>query len=121
MSATAELVPLTARQQEVLDFISVHITQWGYPPTIREIGDGLQIRSTNGVNDHLKALERKGWITRDSDKSRSYRPVADEALEGDPHQTIDALTRLCAAQQGEIARLTAEVAQLRELLAKGVA
>lgn len=66
---------LTKRQQLVLDFISSHITQWGYPPTIREIGDNLQIKSTNGVNDHLKALERKGYLVRQDAKSRALRPV----------------------------------------------
>lgn len=66
---------LTARQQEILDFISASIVERGYPPTIREIGKHMGIRSTNGVNDHLKALERKGFLTRDDLKSRAMRPV----------------------------------------------
>ena len=66
---------LTDRQQLVLEFIQASITERGYPPTIREIGEHLQIRSTNGVNDHLKALERKGYITREDMKSRAVRPV----------------------------------------------
>lgn len=70
---------LTKRQQLVLDFISEHITHWGYPPTIREIGDSLQIKSTNGVNDHLKALERKGYLVRQDAKSRALRPVHAQA------------------------------------------
>ena len=69
---------LTERQQMVLDFISESIGDRGYPPTIREIGERLKIRSTNGVNDHLKALERKGYITRDDMKSRAVRPVGME-------------------------------------------
>jgi len=73
---------LTERQQEVLDFISTKIERDGYPPTIREIGAELGIRSTNGVNDHLKALERKGYINRDGAKSRTLVPVdlADDNL-----------------------------------------
>lgn len=43
----------------------------GYSPTIREIGDALDIKSTNGVNDHLKALERKGCLTRAEMMSRT--------------------------------------------------
>lgn len=43
----------------------------GYPPTIRELGDTLGIRSTNGVNDHLKTLAKKGFIERTSSKSRA--------------------------------------------------
>src|SRR5512147_2874363 len=67
---------LTDRQLEVLRFIARQIEDLGYPPTIREIGEGLDIRSTNGVNDHLKALERKGFLTRDPVKSRALIPTA---------------------------------------------
>ena len=50
---------LTDRQRAVLEFISESISDRGFPPTLREIGNRLGIRSTNGVNDHLRALERK--------------------------------------------------------------
>ena len=66
----------TQRQQQVLDFINNCIHSRGYPPTMREIGEHLGIRSTNGVNDHLKALERKGYLVRDDMKSRALRPVS---------------------------------------------
>jgi repressor LexA len=66
---------LTARQQEVLDFIAFKIGTDGFPPTIREIGDQLGIGSTNGVNDHLKALERKGYLLRTGSKSRTCVPA----------------------------------------------
>ena len=76
---------LTDRQLEVLRFIAREIEERGYPPTIREIGEALDIRSTNGVNDHLKALERKGYLTRDPVKSRALIPTssARELLGGD--------------------------------------
>ncbi len=67
---------LTDRQLEVLRFIARQIDEAGYPPTIREIGEALDIRSTNGVNDHLKALERKGFLTRDPVKSRALIPTS---------------------------------------------
>lgn len=67
---------LTQRQQQVLDFIRDSITERGYPPTLREIGAHMGIRSTNGVNDHLRALERKGFLTREDMKSRALRPKA---------------------------------------------
>lgn len=75
---------LTDRQLEVLRFIASQIEDHGYPPTIREIGEALDIRSTNGVNDHLKALERKGYLSRDPVKSRALIPTsaAREALGG---------------------------------------
>jgi repressor LexA len=67
---------LTQRQQMVLDFIRQSIHDRGYPPTLREIGARMGIRSTNGVNDHLRALERKGYLTREDMKSRALRPTA---------------------------------------------
>lgn len=66
---------LTQRQREILDFISASILERGFPPTLREIGEHFSIRSTNGVNDHLKALEKKGHLRREDLKSRAMRPV----------------------------------------------
>jgi len=66
---------LTDRQRQILDFITKRIQEQGYPPTIREIGEEMGIKSTNGVNDHLKALERKGFLKREGLKSRALRPV----------------------------------------------
>jgi len=66
---------LTERQQQILDFISASIAERGYPPTLREIGEHFGIRSTNGVNDHLKALEKKGHLRREDLKSRAMRPI----------------------------------------------
>lgn len=66
---------LTQRQQQILDFITASIADRGYPPTLREIGEHFGIRSTNGVNDHLKALEKKGHLKREDLKSRAMRPV----------------------------------------------
>jgi len=73
---------LTERQRQILEFISQRIQEQGYPPTIREIGEEMGIRSTNGVNDHLKALERKGFLMREGLKSRALRPVMEHAEEG---------------------------------------
>ena len=69
-------IELTDRQLEVLRFIATEIDERGYPPTIREIGEALDIASTNGVNDHLKALERKGYLQRDPVKSRALIPTS---------------------------------------------
>jgi repressor LexA len=66
---------LTDRQKEVLQFIQRSIDGRGYPPTLREIGEHMGIRSTNGVNDHLKALEKKGYLAREDLKSRALRPL----------------------------------------------
>ena len=66
---------LTNRQSQILDYITSSIDERGFPPTLREIGENFGIKSTNGVNDHLKALERKGFLLRDNLKSRAMRPV----------------------------------------------
>jgi repressor LexA len=73
---------LTDRQQQVLHYIRQSIHERGYPPTLREIGAHMGIRSTNGVNDHLRALERKGYLTREDMKSRALRPR--DVDDGDP-------------------------------------
>ncbi len=77
---------LTDRQQQVLHYIRQSINERGYPPTLREIGAHMGIRSTNGVNDHLRALERKGYLTREDMKSRALRPRDLDASErgGEP-------------------------------------
>jgi repressor LexA len=66
---------LTERQREILGYINQSITARGYPPTLREIGRQFQIKSTNGVNDHLRALEKKGYLQREDMKSRALRPI----------------------------------------------
>ena len=68
---------LTKRQEQTLDFIRSSIESRGYPPTLREIGEHMGIRSTNGVNDHLRALERKGYLRREDMKSRALKLVED--------------------------------------------
>jgi repressor LexA len=68
---------LTKRQRQVLDYISDYICERGYPPTIREIGNEMGIKSTNGVSEHLETLWRKGYLIRDEDRSnlaRAMRP-----------------------------------------------
>ncbi len=64
---------LTDRQQEIYDFVKDKIVVRGYGPTVREIGQNFGIRSPNGVMCHLRALERKGLITRESNMSRAIR------------------------------------------------
>lgn len=62
---------LTAQQQAVYDFVRQCIFSRGYGPTVREIGEHMAIKSPNGVMSHLRALERKGVISRSAKKSRA--------------------------------------------------
>jgi repressor LexA len=71
---------LTKRQRAILEYIVSSIRDESMPPTIAEIGVAFSIRSTNGVNDHLEALERKGYIERSS-KARGIR-ITEKAAAG---------------------------------------
>lgn len=66
---------LTERQREIYEFIREKIENRGYGPTVREIGLGFEIRSPNGVMCHLKALEKKGLITREGFSARAIQLV----------------------------------------------
>ena len=70
-TAMADLERLTKRQREVYEFIRDKIRNRGYGPTVREIGSHFEISSPNGVMCHLKALEKKGLITREPNMSRA--------------------------------------------------
>jgi repressor LexA len=69
----------TERQMEIYAFIRDKIHTRGFGPTVREIGTAFKIRSPNGVVCHLKALERKGLITRGKNMSRAIELVAEPA------------------------------------------
>jgi repressor LexA len=75
---------LTERQQAIYEFIRDKIRHRGYGPTVREIGLQFGIRSPNGVMCHLKALEKKGLISREPNMSRAIQlamePVEERSL-----------------------------------------
>src|SRR5205823_12685350 len=64
---------LTERQREIYDFIKERIEGRGFGPTVREIGEGFDIKSPNGVMCHLKALEKKGLIKRTGFRARAIQ------------------------------------------------
>ncbi len=70
-SEVRNLKKTTQRQQDIFEFIRTTIAGRGIPPSMREIGEKFGIRSTNGVEGHLAALERAGLISREPGKSRS--------------------------------------------------
>jgi len=71
---------LTARQKEVLDFISSYIEEHAYPPTIREMAERFSI-SVKGAYDHVKALEKKGFIRLGENRSRALELTSRERPE----------------------------------------
>lgn len=64
-------IPLTVKQQTILDFLKSQIRQNGYPPTVREICEAVGLSSTSTVHAHLETLEHKGYIRRAPAKNRS--------------------------------------------------
>lgn len=64
----------TARQKQVVAFLKTYCDANGFSPTVREIGDHLGVE-VNAVSGHLKALERKGLITRQANKARTIRVI----------------------------------------------
>ncbi|WP_416371172.1 transcriptional repressor LexA [Streptomyces sp. MB09-01] len=64
---------LTTRQAAIVSFIEQAVARQGYPPSMREIGQGVHLRSTSSVSHQLMALERKGVLYRDPHRPRAYR------------------------------------------------
>ena len=64
-------VNLTVRQKSILDFLKVYLNEMGYPPTIREIGEAVGLKSTSTVHSYLNKLEKLGYIKRDATKPRA--------------------------------------------------
>jgi len=68
---------LTAKQEEILNFIKQEILTKGYPPSVREIGEAVSLKSTSSVHAHLESLEKKGYIRKDPTKPRTIEVVDD--------------------------------------------
>lgn len=64
-------VRITEKQQEILQYIRETVAKMGYPPSVREIGQAVRLKSTASVHDHLQALEDQGFIRRDCAKPRA--------------------------------------------------
>lgn len=73
---------LTRRQREIYEFICTYTNEHGYPPSVREIGKAVGLASPSTVHMHLKALQERGYIKRDSKKPRTIE-VTDEVQTAD--------------------------------------
>jgi repressor LexA len=62
---------LTVRQEQVLEVIRAWVTRFGYPPSVREIGEAVGLTSTSSVSHQLRALQRKGYLRRDANRPRA--------------------------------------------------
>ncbi len=68
---------ITPKQQEILDFIKSEILNTGYPPTVREICEAVNLKSTSSVFAHMEKLESNGYIRRDPTKPRAIEIIDD--------------------------------------------
>jgi repressor LexA len=78
VSATAEARVLTARQQEIWNYLVEYVDRHGYPPTVREIGEHVGLASPSTVHAHLANLERAGLLRRDPTKPRALELIGRE-------------------------------------------
>ncbi len=88
----AERSGLTPRQRKVLEVIRDWVERFGYPPSVREIGDAVGLTSTSSVHHQLRALERKGYLRRDPNRTRAVDVRGPEEIVGDdavPGQVAD--------------------------------
>jgi repressor LexA len=69
---------ITAKQQEILDYIKKCILEKGYPPAVREICQAVNLKSTSSVHSHLSSLEENGYIRRDPTKPRAIEILDEE-------------------------------------------
>ena len=68
---------ISAKQSEILEYIKKEILNKGYPPTVRDICDAVNLKSTSSVHSHLETLEKNGYIRRDPTKPRAIEIVVD--------------------------------------------
>lgn len=69
---------ITAKQTEILEYIKEQLLAKGYPPSVREICQAVNLKSTSSVHSHLESLETKGYIRRDPTKPRAIEILDDE-------------------------------------------
>ena len=68
---------ITAKQEEILQYIKDTILKKGYPPSVREICEAVHLKSTSSVHSHLATLEERGYIRRDPTKPRTIEILDD--------------------------------------------
>ena len=68
---------ITVKQKEILEFIKAEILRKGYPPSVREICEAVNLKSTSSVHSHLETLEKNGYIRRDPTKPRAIEIMDD--------------------------------------------
>ena len=68
---------ITAKQEEILEYIKSQILERGFPPSVRDICEAVHLKSTSSVHSHLETLEKNGYIRRDPTKPRAIEIIDD--------------------------------------------
>lgn len=111
-----ERAPLTKRQQHILEHISRAVRERGYPPSVREIGEAVGLKSSSSVHGQLAALERAGYLRRDPSRPRAIEVIHPDGETAD----FEAVSRRRASTRavpllGEIAAGSPTVAEEQAL------
>ena len=93
-----KVASLSSKQQQILDVIQTSIRQKGYPPSVREIGELVGLKSPSTVHMHLSKLEQLGAIRRESDKNRAIDVVGDAPLRNVSMVSVPYVGRVTAGQ-----------------------
>jgi repressor LexA len=103
---------LTTRQQQVLEIVTQYINEYGYPPSLREIGKKLAVTGTLGVMKHLEALEKKGYLRRQEGSPRGISlsnqsqaaslPIVGVVRAGAPHPAIEDIEGYFAIDRSQL-------------------
>ena len=116
------VIGLTERQSEVLQFIKQHIAEFGVAPSHKEICEAIGARSTRAAADHLKALERKGYIRLHAETSRGIQvleadegqlPVIGSVAAGLPIEAIENVERYVSIPEVLAAKKPAYLLRVR--------
>jgi repressor LexA len=70
---------ISAKQQEILEFLKEEVLKKGYPPSVRDICEAVRLKSTSSVHSHLETLEKNGYIRRDPTKPRAIE-ICDDSF-----------------------------------------
>ena len=90
---------ISAKQQEILEYIKAQTLAKGYPPTVRDICEAVQLKSTASVHAHLETLEERGYIRRDPTKPRAIEIIDDDfALTRREYAQIPVVGRVAAGE-----------------------
>ena len=87
---------LTPRQRKVLEVIRDWVERFGYPPSVREIGDAVGLTSTSSVHHQLRTLERKGYLRRDPHRTRAVDVRGPDEAGPEEQEVRSAVTEVTA-------------------------